>query len=72
MAGPVISVGFTDSIYLRALGVRAYGLVPFEVTQEEVATMHGDGERIHVDQVSAGLQVLYGTVIEVSTQTKSP
>jgi acetylornithine deacetylase/succinyl-diaminopimelate desuccinylase-like protein len=68
VAGPVISVGFTDSIYLRALGVRAYGIVPFEVTQEDVATMHGDGERVHVDQVTQGLQVLYSAVVEIATQ----
>ena len=67
VAGPVISVGFTDSIYLRPLGVRAYGLVPFGVEQEGLMTMHGNGEHVHSAEVQRGLQILYRTLWEVAT-----
>ena len=63
VAGPVISVGFTDSIYLRPLGVRAYGLVPFVVSEELVATMHGNGERVSTENLERGLQVLTTAVV---------
>ena len=65
-AGPVLSIGFTDSIFARKKGVRAYGLVPFEVTQEEMETMHGPGERVSVKNVQNGLRIIYSVVIEVA------
>lgn len=65
VAGPIVSVGFTDSIYLRPLGVRAYGFVPFEITLEEAETMHGHGERVSVENVRNGLRILYNAVVDV-------
>ncbi len=70
VAGPVISVGFTDSILLRPLGVHAYGLEPFAVTREEAATMHGNDERISTANITRGLQVLYRTVLDVAADPK--
>lgn len=64
-AGPAISVGFTDSIYLRAAGVRAYGLMPIVVDAEQAATMHGAGEYITQDQLREGVVVLLEAVREV-------
>jgi acetylornithine deacetylase/succinyl-diaminopimelate desuccinylase-like protein len=66
IAGPVISVGFTDSIYLRPLGVRAYGLAPFGTDQEGLRSMHGNGEHIASSEVQRGLEILYRTLWEVS------
>ena len=60
--GPAISPGFTDSIYLRSLGVQAYGLVPVLITSEEAATMHGDDERVSVAELTRGVRVLVGTI----------
>lgn len=65
VAGPVLSVGFTDSIYLRPLGVHAYGFVPFEVSLEDATTMHGDGERVSLDNLREGLRILYRSVWDV-------
>ena len=42
--GPIVSVGSTDSVTLREMGVRTYGLIPFEIPVEEAATMHGPDE----------------------------
>jgi len=64
--GPAISVGFTDSLYLRPLGVKAYGFVPFIVTEEEAATMHGNGERVSVENLAAGTRVLYRALVEIA------
>ena len=56
--GPTISPGFTDSIYLREIGVKAFGMVPFMLTQEELATMHGDDERVRIEELDRGVRVL--------------
>lgn len=66
VAGPVLSVGFTDSLFARMKGVHAYGLVPFAVSQEEAATMHGANERVSAANVKRGLRVLYNAVVEVA------
>jgi len=56
--GPSISPGFTDSIYLREIGVQAFGIVPFMLTDEELATMHGDDERVRIEELDRGVRVL--------------
>jgi carboxypeptidase PM20D1 len=66
IAGPVISPGYTDSIAVRPLGTRAYGLAPFSITLAEAATMHGDGEYLSTENLTHGLQVLLGVVADVA------
>ncbi len=66
VAGPALSIGFTDSLHLRPLGVHAYGLAPFEVTVDEAQTQHGHGERVSVANIRNGLRILLGAVVEVS------
>ena len=64
VAAPFISIGSTDSTYLRPLGVHAYGIVPLEVSQDELVGMHGDNERVRVTELQAGLKRLYSIVID--------
>lgn len=64
--GPALSVGFTDSIYARRKGVRAYGMVPFEVPKEELASMHGPKERVSLRNLREGLRILFAVTLEVS------
>lgn len=63
-AGPVLSVGFTDSIFVRPLGVHAYGYVPFVVTEAEARTMHGHDERVSVENVREGVRRLFSVVVD--------
>jgi acetylornithine deacetylase/succinyl-diaminopimelate desuccinylase-like protein len=65
IAGPVLSPGYTDSLRLRAQrSVRAYGFVPFEIDQALAATMHGENERVPVQEVHRGLRRLFTAVVE--------
>lgn len=66
IAGPVLSPGYTDSLLARPMGTRAYGMVPFEVTQEELATMHGRNERVSTQNLRRGLEVLFRAVVDVA------
>lgn len=65
VAGPAISVGFTDSIFLREVGVRAYGFVPFHLTAEELGTMHGPDERLRAEELEAGVKAMLGVLVGV-------
>ncbi len=71
VAGPLLSVGFTDSLILRPLGVNAYGYVPFEVDAEVAETMHGHDERLPVDQVGEGLRRLFSMVVAFAADPSS-
>jgi len=59
---PYMGTGATDSMYLRLRSVQAYGLMPFPLTAEDYARMHGDDERVPVDSFRKGIEFLYGIV----------
>ncbi len=59
---PEMTSGFTDSRIYRLRGVPAYGFVPCLVPPEELAGVHGHNERISVENIRLGLQVLYEVV----------
>jgi acetylornithine deacetylase/succinyl-diaminopimelate desuccinylase-like protein len=49
----------TDSVYLRKLGIPAYGLTPMVLDTATAATMHSDQERIPVAEFLKGLHIFY-------------
>lgn len=55
---PYQSTWATDSSQLRLHNVQAYGLWPFPVTDEDLARMHGDDERLSVSSFNKGVEVL--------------
>ena len=63
---PLLSTGATDSAQLRGAGIRAYGLLPFPLTTEDAARMHGDDERMPVESLGLGLRFLYGVAAAVA------
>jgi acetylornithine deacetylase/succinyl-diaminopimelate desuccinylase-like protein len=66
VVGPAISPGFTDSNIARPKGTKAYGLVPFEIDAELLATMHGKHERLPITELTHGLEVLFRAVVEAA------
>ena len=65
VAGPTLAPGYTDSMLARPLGTRAYGFIPFDITPEELGTMHGKNERVSVANLRRGTEVLFRGVVEV-------
>lgn len=61
---PYMSTSATDSIPLRMRDVQAYGLLPFPMTQDDLSRMHGDNERIQLDNFRKGLEFLSGVVVD--------
>jgi acetylornithine deacetylase/succinyl-diaminopimelate desuccinylase-like protein len=59
---PEMTSGFTDSRIYRVRGIPAYGFVPCLVRPEELGGVHGHNERISVDNLKLGMQVLYEVV----------
>jgi acetylornithine deacetylase/succinyl-diaminopimelate desuccinylase-like protein len=56
---PEMTTGFTDSRIYRKQGIQAYGFVPCLVRPEDLAGVHGHNERIGVENLRLGMQVLF-------------
>lgn len=63
---PFLSPGATDSAQLRLHNVQAYGLRPFPLTEEDLARVHGDDERIPLTSFAKGVDLLTRIVAEFS------
>ena len=59
---PGISAGFTDSRVFRRQGVTAYGFIPVLLAPREAATIHGHNERLSIDNLRLGCQILFEIV----------
>lgn len=56
---PTVSGGFTDSHFFRDLGITSYGYSPFSFSNAEFAGVHGNDERVSVENVVNGVQIYY-------------
>ena len=63
---PFLMRGTTDGAYLRAKGVAVYGVPIFRKDGE--LRMHGNDERISLDNLRAGTELLGKIVMEVSAK----
>ena len=64
---PVVSSWFTDSRGFRRAGTPAYGFIPVLLEHEDYATIHGHDERLSVENVRLGTQVLFELVRRLAT-----
>jgi len=59
---PSVLTGFTDSHFFRALGITSYGFSPAMVPVEDGSGVHGNNERISVENVRRGTGMMYEIV----------
>ena len=67
---PAVQTGFTDSHFLRDLGITAYGYAPIVVPIEDAAGLHGNNERISAENVRRGVTMMLDIVRRLSTTPK--
>ena len=48
--------GWTESSLMRPLGIKSYGFEPFKLDDQEHKRVHGNDERISLDNVRAGVR----------------
>lgn len=68
LVAPVLNSGYTESQMYRPLGITCYGFAPVLVTPEIEATEHAPEERIPVEQVRRGVEMLYQIVTKAAAQ----
>jgi acetylornithine deacetylase/succinyl-diaminopimelate desuccinylase-like protein len=61
-----MNAGFTDSYYYRSIGIGAYGVSPFRLSEEDARTVHGHDERVTVENLRFGVEFMYRIVERVS------
>jgi acetylornithine deacetylase/succinyl-diaminopimelate desuccinylase-like protein len=66
---PYLSTGATDSAVLRRLGVQAFGLLPFPLTEDDERRMHGHDERIPIESLRFGVRLVYDIIVRMTTRS---
>ncbi|MEX2491250.1 MAG: M20/M25/M40 family metallo-hydrolase [Nitrospirales bacterium] len=65
---PMIIPYGTDSRMFRLRGAKCYGILPLVLSTELATSIHGDAERIPVDQFETGIRIYYETLVEVAAR----
>jgi acetylornithine deacetylase/succinyl-diaminopimelate desuccinylase-like protein len=59
---PTIDAFFTDSRTFRRFGITAYGFNPVLLSEADLATIHGNNERLSIENIRLGTQILFEVV----------
>jgi acetylornithine deacetylase/succinyl-diaminopimelate desuccinylase-like protein len=63
-----LSAGFTDCHFFREKGTPCYGFMPFKMTLQELASFHGNNERLSLSNVVFGRKFLHELVERLVTE----
>ena len=64
---PYVLAGFTDSHYFREIGIESYGLGLFRLPASESARVHGNDERVSIENLGFGTRFLYELLLRIGT-----
>jgi acetylornithine deacetylase/succinyl-diaminopimelate desuccinylase-like protein len=64
---PLLLAGATDSRFLREKGIVAYDLSPFRLTQKDLLLIHGNNERIAVENLRFGMKMMVDMIKEIGS-----
>jgi acetylornithine deacetylase/succinyl-diaminopimelate desuccinylase-like protein len=64
---PHLLPGGTDARYLRKKGMTAYDFCPFRLTEKEMLRIHGNNERIFLENLKFGMRLMTEVIREIST-----
>jgi acetylornithine deacetylase/succinyl-diaminopimelate desuccinylase-like protein len=60
--------GFTDCHFFREKGIPCYGFIPFRLPAKELGGVHGNNERLSLDNLKFGTRMMYAIVRRLATQ----
>lgn len=64
---PLLLPGATDSRFLREKGIVTYDFEPFRITERELMRVHGNNERIELENLKFGMRILIDLIQKIST-----
>jgi acetylornithine deacetylase/succinyl-diaminopimelate desuccinylase-like protein len=56
----------TDAGPWRLRGVPVYGIYPYAITAEDLTRMHGNDERVSIESLRQGTEMIYRTLVDVA------
>ena len=68
IVAPSICVGGTDGRYFRQRGIPTYGLLPSLFDAEDLKGYHGINERLSIDNLRLGTQIILDTTLRVAAR----
>ena len=66
---PAVTAGFTDSHFFRDLGIVAYGFSPAVIPSSDQGGVHGNNERISVQNVERGWQTMLDLLQTIAVES---
>jgi len=64
---PLLLPGATDSRFLRDKGIITYDFCPFRLTEKELMRVHGNNERIAIENLRFGMKMMVDISREIAT-----
>jgi acetylornithine deacetylase/succinyl-diaminopimelate desuccinylase-like protein len=61
----------TDAAAWRSRGIPVYGTYPYPITREDLSRMHGNDERVSIESLQQGTQMIYRTLVDVAGKPTS-
>ena len=58
----------TDAYPWRSRGVPVYGIYPYPVETTELQGMHGNDERVSIDSLASGVEMIYRVLLDVAAK----
>ena len=65
---PYLFQAGTDAGAWRSRGVPVYGIYPYPISNDDLSRMHGNDERVPVDSLEQGTNLIYQTLLEVAAK----
>ncbi|MGC2830208.1 MAG: M20/M25/M40 family metallo-hydrolase [Candidatus Acidiferrum sp.] len=58
----------TDAMAWRSRGVPVYGIYPYPISAEDLTRMHGNDERVSIESLEQGTEMIYKTLLQVASK----
>ncbi len=63
---PYLFQAGTDAAAWRSRNIPVYGIYPYPITNDELRTMHGNDERVSVESLKQGTQMIYRVLVSIA------
>jgi acetylornithine deacetylase/succinyl-diaminopimelate desuccinylase-like protein len=63
---PYLFQAGTDAGAWRQRGVPVYGIYPYPITADDLRRMHGNDERVSIESLRQGTELIYRTLVDVA------
>ena len=63
---PYLFQAGTDAGAWRDRGVPVYGIYPYPIDQDDLSRMHGNDERVSVQSLAEGTDMIFRTLVSVA------